>query len=111
MPMPDVAFPCGSASTNRDLCPQLAITAAKCTAVVVLHTPPFWFATAIILAMYSSRNLTQTHRTGYTLGSRRSFYRLIVSRVPPLLGTRETSSRLSFVGRTRTPTASTARRG
>src|SRR5687768_12643618 len=52
MPAPEVAFPCGSASTSRTRFPQLAMVAARFTAVVVLPTPPFWFATAIILAIY-----------------------------------------------------------
>src|SRR5437868_7056847 len=47
MPIPEVAFPCGSASTSSTRCPQFAIIAARLTAVVVLPTPPFWFATAI----------------------------------------------------------------
>src|SRR5687768_2693302 len=46
--MPEVALACGSASTNNVLCSKAAKLAARLIAVVVLPTPPFWFATAII---------------------------------------------------------------
>ena len=35
------ALPCGSASTNRTLCPTRAQTAARFMAMVVLSAPPF----------------------------------------------------------------------
>ena len=41
IPTPDVAFPWGSASTNKTRCPKPAMTAARFTAVVVFPTPPF----------------------------------------------------------------------
>src|SRR5688572_14197751 len=47
-PMPEVALACGSASTNKVLCSKAAKLAARLMAEVVLPTPPFWFATAII---------------------------------------------------------------
>src|SRR6185295_15035547 len=60
MPMPEVAFPCGSASTRRTRCPQEAITAARLTAVVVFPTPPFWLATAMDLAIIQRFHLVGT---------------------------------------------------
>ena len=51
MPEPMVALPCGSKSTNSTRCPTLAKPAARFTVVVVLPTPPFWFATQKILAI------------------------------------------------------------
>src|SRR5690349_18668058 len=44
------ALPCGSASTSRTRRSFAARHAARLTAVVVLPTPPFWFATAKIRA-------------------------------------------------------------
>ena len=51
MPEPMVALPCESISTNKTRFLSTAKDAAKFTAVVVLPTPPFWFAIAIICAM------------------------------------------------------------
>ena len=45
-----VAFACGSLSTRRTRQPALARYAQRLTAVVVLPTPPFWFAMAKICA-------------------------------------------------------------
>ena len=45
-PSPEVAFACGSRSTIRQRSPASARQAARLTAVVVLPTPPFWFAIA-----------------------------------------------------------------
>ena len=47
MPHPMVALPCGSLSISRTLRWVAASDAARLTVVVVLPTPPFWFATAI----------------------------------------------------------------
>src|SRR5579884_1663930 len=49
MPRPVVLFPCGSQSTKRTFKSFEASDAAKLMAVVVLPTPPFWLATAMIL--------------------------------------------------------------
>ena len=46
-PQPMVALPCGSRSTSSTRRCVAASEAARFTAVVVLPTPPFWFATAI----------------------------------------------------------------
>jgi len=46
IPSPEVAFACGSRSTRRTRSPASARHALRLTAVVVLPTPPFWFATA-----------------------------------------------------------------
>src|SRR5215471_3848800 len=51
MPNPLVALPWGSMSTRRTRLPCKASPAARFTEVVVLPTPPFWLATATILAM------------------------------------------------------------
>lgn len=50
IPTPLVAFACGSPSMRRVRCSAAARLAARFTAVVVLPTPPFWLATAMILA-------------------------------------------------------------
>jgi hypothetical protein len=46
-PQPIVALPCGSQSSSSTLRCVAASDAARLTAVVVLPTPPFWFATAM----------------------------------------------------------------
>src|SRR5581483_310266 len=46
MPSPDVAFACGSRSTTSARSPASARQAARLIALVVLPTPPFWFANA-----------------------------------------------------------------
>ena len=46
IPMPLVAFPCGSPSISSVRCSAAARLAARFTAVVVFPTPPFWFAIA-----------------------------------------------------------------
>src|SRR5690606_20176431 len=51
MPLPIVALPCGSRSTSSVRWPWRASAAARLTVVVVLPTPPFWFATTKILAI------------------------------------------------------------
>jgi hypothetical protein len=51
MPIPLVEFPCGSESMRRTRFSAAARDAAMFTAVVVLPTPPFWFAMAITLPM------------------------------------------------------------
>jgi hypothetical protein len=47
-PRPLVALACGSRSTSRTFFPSSARAALRLIEVVVLPTPPFWFATAII---------------------------------------------------------------
>jgi len=49
--MPEVALACGSASTSKVLYSKAARLAARLIAEVVLPTPPFWLATAIIFPM------------------------------------------------------------
>ena len=46
-----VALPCGSMSISSTRRRVAANEAARFTAVVVLPTPPFWFATAMIRFM------------------------------------------------------------
>ena len=53
-PKPEVALPCGSKSTSSTLYPASVSPADRLTAVVVLPTPPFWFATATISAPVDS---------------------------------------------------------
>src|ERR1700731_2834387 len=62
--MPAVALAWESQSTRRVGCSAVARQAARFTAVVVLPTPPFWFATAMIRAKYSpeSENLAKVGR-------------------------------------------------
>src|SRR5258708_8287199 len=59
--MAAVALAWESQSTRRVGCAAVARQAARFTAVVVLPTPPFWFATAMIRAKYSpeSENLAK----------------------------------------------------
>src|SRR5882762_8934037 len=51
MPTPLVELPCGSASMSSVFRSATASEAARLTAVVVLPTPPFWFAIARTSAM------------------------------------------------------------
>src|SRR4051794_14704268 len=50
MPCDMVRLPCGSMSTHSTRCPSSANAAARFSVVVVLATPPFWFAKAMTLA-------------------------------------------------------------
>src|SRR5262245_20218495 len=50
-PTPDDRFAWGSRSISSVSCPRAAREAARLMAVVVLPTPPFWFATAMTRAM------------------------------------------------------------
>src|SRR5271170_6549567 len=47
MPRPVEALPCGSRSTISTSSPMAASAVARLIAVVVLPTPPFWFAIAM----------------------------------------------------------------
>ncbi len=60
IPNPLVAFPCGSRSIRRTRSPEMARRLARFTTVVVLPTPPFWFAQAIV------RPTQRCARTGFT---------------------------------------------
>src|SRR4029078_12255672 len=48
MPSPVEALPCGSRSTMSTVSPTAASAVPRLMAVVVLPTPPFWFASAKI---------------------------------------------------------------
>src|SRR5258707_15804444 len=50
MPRPVLALPCGSRSMTRTRRPTAASAVARLTAVVVLPTPPFWLAIAMMRA-------------------------------------------------------------
>src|SRR5947207_2419141 len=50
-PTPEVAFACGSRSTSRTFRSQAANEAPRLMAVVVFPTPPFWFASEMILVI------------------------------------------------------------
>src|SRR5207342_493442 len=50
-PLPIVALPCGSRSTSNTRFGVRARAAARFTEVVVLPTPPFWLATAMMRAV------------------------------------------------------------
>ena len=56
MPSPVEAFPWGSRSTTRTRRPDSARAAPRFTAVVVLPTPPFWLAMAMIRGSSSGRS-------------------------------------------------------
>ena len=47
MPSAVLALPCGSRSMTSTVLPAWARAAATLTVVVVLPTPPFWFATVM----------------------------------------------------------------
>src|SRR4051812_30040559 len=51
MPCDMVRLPCGSMSTQSTRCPSSAKAQARLSVVVVLATPPFWFANAMTLAL------------------------------------------------------------
>src|SRR5438445_11835931 len=61
-PKPLVAFDCGSQSTSRVFTSAAANDAAKLMAVVVLPTPPFWLATAIIFPMSCAAETDESSR-------------------------------------------------
>src|SRR5437868_5907519 len=50
-PRPLLAFDCGSQSTSNVFTSAAEIEAARLMAVVVLPTPPFWLATAMMRPM------------------------------------------------------------
>src|SRR3954451_12733135 len=50
MPCDIVRLPCGSMSQQRTRLPRSAKATARLSVVVVLATPPFWFAKAMTLA-------------------------------------------------------------
>src|SRR4051794_6932136 len=54
MPCDMVRLPCGSMSQQRTRWPSSAKAQARFNVVVVLATPPFWFANAMTLALFST---------------------------------------------------------
>src|SRR5258708_5633552 len=75
MPTPLVELPWGSASMSSVLRSAVASEAARFTAVVVLPTPPFWFAIAItrdIINYYAAMSYVARKftRVQYTFVSR-----------------------------------------
>src|ERR1700730_2561918 len=68
-PRPLVEFDCGSQSTSSVLTSAAASEAARLMAVVVLPTPPFWFATAMTRPMIL---LFVLLRAGYANAFRKS---------------------------------------
>ena len=52
-PSPSVAWACGSRSTTSTALLRAESAAARLTTVVVLPTPPFWFAIAITFVLLS----------------------------------------------------------
>src|ERR1700759_4559696 len=63
-PSPEVALACGSMSTTSTRWPACAIEAARFTVVVVLPTPPFWFAMARIRFILAPRVFYHTRPPG-----------------------------------------------
>src|SRR5687767_549723 len=68
-PTPLEAFACGSMSTSRVLRSAAARLAARLTAVVVLPTPPFWLAMAMMFGFLPIDALTLPY-TGALGGGR-----------------------------------------
>src|SRR5210317_1733340 len=68
MPQPVDAFPWGSRSTSSTGYFMLENAAARFTQVVVFPTPPFWFATAMILANMDSCLFCCSLRVSYNEG-------------------------------------------
>src|SRR5271168_3502679 len=58
MPSPVLALPCGSISTSSTFSPLTASAQARLIAVVVLPTPPFWLATAMIRGRFLASDMT-----------------------------------------------------
>src|SRR5262245_22091076 len=54
-PSPAVALACGSRSISSVSTPRAASSAPRLMAVVVLPTPPFWFAMAMTRVIATSR--------------------------------------------------------
>src|SRR4051795_2223412 len=54
IPCDIVRLPCGSMSQQRTRWPSSANAQARFNVVVVLATPPFWFANAMTLALFST---------------------------------------------------------
>ena len=63
MPRPTVRFACASMSTHRTWKPCSASDPARLMAVVVLPTPPFWFAIAMTFATVASPHLSSLARS------------------------------------------------
>src|SRR5262245_55136171 len=78
-PQPMVALPCGSKSTSSTLRLVAASEAARLTAVVVLPTPPFWFATAMIFLIGSPAR----ERNDAALGVEARHGEVVQGRDPP----------------------------
>src|SRR4051794_37024965 len=54
IPCDIVRLPCGSRSAQSTRCPSSERATARLSVVVVLATPPFWFANAMTLALFST---------------------------------------------------------
>ena len=67
-PQPMVALPCGSMSMSSTRRRVAANEAARFTAVVVLPTPPFWFATAMMRFMVTDINRSAVPVSAYRRG-------------------------------------------
>src|SRR3546814_18323341 len=86
MPIPVLAFPCGSRSTIKTCSPIAASAVARLMAVVVLPTPPFWFAIVIMRLFWVMQHLTPLsslwleprylENNGIGLDSTRMFYQI-----------------------------------
>src|SRR5579871_3366690 len=72
MPRPVLAFPCGSKSITSTRLWTAARAVARLIAVVVLPTPPFWFATARIRWCRGSRGCSSAVSAAGALGGRSS---------------------------------------
>src|SRR5437899_2695490 len=61
MPSPVEALPCGSMSTTSTRWPTAARPVARLIAVVVLPTPPFWLAMAMMRPLRSDALIAPSH--------------------------------------------------
>src|SRR6202030_1250638 len=64
MPTPVLALPCGSRSNSSTFFSAAARAVARFTAVVVLPTPPFWLAMAIMRGATAGFASVASSRTG-----------------------------------------------
>src|SRR6185437_8900477 len=64
MPSPVLALPCGSRSNSKTFLSAAAKAVARLTAVVVLPTPPFWLAMAIMRGATAGFASVDSSRTG-----------------------------------------------
>src|SRR5205807_3304812 len=83
-PRPEVALDCGSQSTTRTRRPISAKAVPRLMVVVVLPTPPFWLATAMIRLGTGPDYLRERQATGAAGVASRRRLSLVPSRRTPV---------------------------